>query len=168
MAVQAGFVCGTLISACLNLSDVLNARWLFALGCVTGSLANAAVTRAEGSTAIIVLRLATGVALAWLYPPGMKVAASWFERRRGAALGILVGALTAGSAFPHLLAPLAVNVPWRTLMLTASACALAAGLLILAVVRSGPHLSATAPFDPGTIGRVFTNRGVRLATLGEG
>jgi MFS family permease len=166
MAVQGGFVAGTLLSACLNLPDVLNARWLFACGCLIGSLANAAVTLVGSPTQAIALRVATGVALAWVYPPGMKIAASWFERDRGAALGILVGALTAGSAFPHLFASLAVNVPWRTLMLTASGCAIAAGVVILAVVRDGPYLAATAPFDPRAVGRVFTNRRVRLATLG--
>ena len=72
MAVQGGFVCGTLVSAFFNLPDVLNARWLFAFGCVAGSIANAWVTRVDGPTGAIALRLATGVALAWVYPPGMK------------------------------------------------------------------------------------------------
>lgn len=166
MAVQGGFVCGTLLSAFFNLPDVLNARWLFAVGCLVGSIANGSITLVDGPTHAIVLRVATGVALAWVYPPGMKIAASWFERNRGAALGIIVGALTVGSAFPHLLASLAVNVPWRTLMLTASGCAIAGGVVILTVVRDGPYLSATAPFDPHAVGRVFTNRRVRLATLG--
>ncbi|MBI4484945.1 MAG: MFS transporter, partial [Acidobacteria bacterium] len=108
MAVQAGFVCGTLLSALLNLPDVLNARWLFALGCVTGAVANGAVVRADDPAAMIGLRFATGMALAWIYPPGMKIAASWFVRQRGTALGIVVGALTVGSAFPHLLQSVAV------------------------------------------------------------
>jgi len=166
MAVQGGFVCGTLVSAFFNLPDIVNARWLFALGCLAGSIANASVIRSDGPTEAIALRLATGVALAWVYPPGMKIAASWFERNRGAALGILVGALTVGSAFPHLLTSLSADIPWRTLMLAASACAMAGGIIILAVVRDGPHLSTTAPFDPHAVGRVFTNRRVRLATVG--
>jgi len=166
MAVQAGFVCGTLLSALFNLPDVLNARRLVALGCLAGSIANGLVTLVDGSTTVIALRFATGVALACVYPPGMKIAASWFERNRGAALGFVVGALTVGSAFPHLLASLAVSVPWRTLMLTASIGAVVGGLLVLGVVRDGPYLSATAPFDPRAVGRVFSNRRVRLATLG--
>jgi len=166
MAVQAGFVCGTLISALFNLPDVLNARWLFALGCLAGSTANASVTLVDDPTTVVMLRLATGAALAWVYPPGMKIAASWFEHNRGAALGLVVGALTVGSAFPHLLASLAVSVPWRALMLTSSGCAIAGGVIVLAVVHDGPHLSATAPFDPHAMGRVFSNRRVRLATLG--
>jgi MFS family permease len=166
MAVQAGFVCGTLLSASLSLPDVMNARWLFALGCLTGSMANASVAVVDDPTMVVFLRLATGVALAWVYPPGMKLAASWFEHNRGVALGLMVGALTLGSAFPHLLASLAVNVPWRTLMLAASACAITGGVLVLAAVRDGPYLSVTAPFDPSAVGRVFSSRRVRLATLG--
>jgi len=166
MAVQGGFVCGTLLAALLNLPDVVNARWLFACGCAVGAAANGAVTRADDPTEIIVFRFATGVALACVYPPGMKIAAGWFVRQRGAALGIVVGALTVGSAFPHLLQSVAVEVGWRTLMLVASACALGGGVLVLGVVRDGPHLSATAPFDPRAIGRVFANREVRLATGG--
>ena len=166
MAVQGGFVCGTLLSAFLNLPDVLNARWLFAGGCLVGSVANGLITLASSPTEAIALRVVTGMALAWVYPPGMKIAAGWFERDRGAALGIIVGALTLGSAFPHLLASFAVSVPWRMLMTTASICAIAAGLVILTAVRDGPYFSATATFDSRAVGRVFTNRQVRLVTLG--
>src|SRR5437762_4626802 len=88
MAVQGGCVVGTLLSAALNLPDVINARRLMALGCIAGAAANAALTRAESPSVLIALRVLTGIALAWVYPPGMKVAAGWFEKRRGAALEI--------------------------------------------------------------------------------
>ena len=65
MAVQAGFVAGTLLTALTNLADAINARWLFATGCVVGSLANAAITFAPSTSAIIALRFCTGAALAW-------------------------------------------------------------------------------------------------------
>src|SRR5437764_13053635 len=116
MAVQGGFVIGTLISALLNLPDVLNPRRLFAVGCVAAACANAALVRADRAEMVIALRVITGAALAWVYPPGMKVAAGWFEARRGAALGVLIGALTIGSAFPHLLAAASATIPWRMLM----------------------------------------------------
>src|SRR3954470_1526346 len=131
MAVQGGFVAGTLVSAILNLPDVLNARRLFFVGCVIGAAANAGLVMAGGALSIITLRIVTGAALAWVYPPGMKIAAGWFERRRGAALGVLIGALTIGSAFPHLLASASATIPWRALMLSASSLALVGGALVI-------------------------------------
>lgn len=166
MAVQAGFVLGTLVSAVLNLSDVLNARVLFAAGCAIGAAANAAIAFADGAATVIVLRFITGASLACVYPPGMKIAAGWFLDRRGTALGIVVGALTIGSAFPHLLAWAAADISWRALMGISSALAVAGGLLVLLVVRDGPYVSASAPFDPHAVRVVVADRGVRLATLG--
>jgi MFS family permease len=166
MAVQGGFVVGTLASALLNLPDVLNPRRLFNVGCIAGALANASLAVARGPMAIVTLRVATGVALAWVYPPGMKIAAGWFERRRGAALGVLVGALTIGSAFPHLLAAASAAVPWRVLILIASALAIVGGGIVLTFVGDGPYVAVSAPFDPSAVARVFRNRETRLATLG--
>jgi MFS family permease len=166
MAVQAGFVGGTFLSAAFNLADVLNARRLFALGCAAGAIANAAIAFAATAEAIVGLRVATGAALACVYPPGLKIAAGWFLERRGTALGIVVGALTVGSAFPHLLAWGAAEVSWRVLLWVSSACALAGGALVLLGVQDGPYVTASAPFDPHAIRHVTGNRGVRLATLG--
>jgi len=166
MAVQGGFVAGTLISAVLNLADVMNARRLFAAGCALGAAANAAIPFAESAAAVIALRFATGAALACVYPPGLKIAAGWFLERRGTALGVVVGALTIGSAFPHLLAWGAADVAWRSLMWLSSGLALAGGVLVLIVVRDGPHVTASAPFDPHAIRMVVSVRGARIATLG--
>jgi MFS family permease len=166
MAVQGGFVVGTLVSAVLNLPDLINPRRLFAIGCLAGAAANASLVVSAGPGSLIALRVATGIALAWIYPPGMKVAAGWFEKRRGAALGILVGALTTGSAFPHLLASAAATIPWRILVLTASILALAGGAAVALMVGDGPYVATSARFDPGAVMRVFTVRGTRLATLG--
>jgi MFS family permease len=166
MAVQGGFVVGTLISAVLNLPDVINPRKLFRIGCIVGALANAALAVAGGPILMIVLRAVTGAALAWVYPPGMKIAAGWFQDKRGAALGVLIGALTIGSAFPHLLAAASATVPWRMLILTASVFAIAGGAIVVAVVRDGPYVAASAPFDPAAVGRVFADRQTRRATLG--
>jgi MFS family permease len=166
MAVQGGFVVGTLISALVNLPDIVNPRRLFAAGCVIAAAANAALVRADGVVMLIALRLATGAALAWVYPPGMKVAAGWFEQRRGAALGVLIGALTIGSAFPHLLASASATIPWRLLMLSASTLAVLGGAIVVTAVADGPYVASSARFDPAAVGRVFSDRGTRLATLG--
>jgi MFS family permease len=166
MAVQAGFVAGTLVSALLNLSDVLNARRLFAAGCAAGALANAAIPFAPDAASVVALRIATGAALACVYPPGLKIAAGWFLERRGTALGVVVGALTIGSAFPHLLAAGAPDVPWRVLMWTSSALAVAGGAIVLLGVADGPHVAASAPFDRRAIGHALRERGARLALYG--
>jgi MFS family permease len=166
MAVQAGFVAGTLLSSVLNLADVLNARRLFTAGCLAGAAANAIIPTAPTPLTIIVLRGITGMALACVYPPGMKIAAGWFKDRRGTALGIVVGALTIGSAFPHLLAWGAHGVPWRALMWTSSALAVIGGAIVATMVEDGPYVSASAPFDPRAVIHVARNAGVRLSTLG--
>lgn len=166
MAVQAGFVAGTLVSAIANLPDVLNPRRLFAIGCVIAAAANALVTRAPDGGTAIALRLLTGAALACVYPPGMKIAAGWFLERRGLALGVLVGALTAGKAFPHLLQALMGDAGWRAQMLVSSALTLVAGALVAVLVRDGPYVAATAPFDARAVTRLFTTPGARQATLG--
>src|SRR6185436_14620975 len=128
--------------------------------------ANASLVEADGVVMLIVLRMVTGAALAWVYPPGMKVAAGWFEQRRGAALGVLIGALTVGSAFPHLMASASATIPWRTLMLSSSALALIGGVLVVTAVGDGPYVASSARFDPAAVGRVFSDRRTRLATLG--
>ena len=166
MAVQAGFVAGTLLSAVLNLADVLNARRLFALGCVLGAAANASIPLTSSPALIITLRAVTGAALACVYPPGLKIAAGWFLDRRGTALGVVVGALTIGSAFPHLLAWGAHAVAWRGLMWISSALAIAGGCLVWLAVEDGPYVSASAPFNPHAVLDVARNANVRQATLG--
>ncbi|HXG54628.1 MAG TPA: MFS transporter, partial [Vicinamibacterales bacterium] len=166
MGVQGGFVAGTLLSALLGLADVFNARRLFAAGCAAGALANAAIVFTEDASSIIALRWCTGAALACVYPPGMKLAAGWFLERRGTALGIVVGAVGLGSAFPHLLAWTAADIPWRTLMMTSSVLASIGGGLVWLCVTDGPHVAASAPFDARAVGTVLRNRGVRLSTCG--
>lgn len=173
MAVQLGFVVGTLGSALLNLPDVVPPRRVFAAGCITGAAATAsALVIAPGgggpgaATALIAGRFFTGVALACVYPPAMKIAAAWTAERRGTALGLLIGALTLGSAIPHLLAVFSAPVEWRGIVRLVSLQALAAGAIMLFVVRDGPHLIATSRFDPRAVGEIVRNPRARAATLG--
>jgi MFS family permease len=166
LAVQLGFVAGTLISATFNLPDVLKTRRLFAVSALLGALANAALAlMVNNLTIAVALRFLTGAFLAGVYPPGMKIIATWFKTGRGFALGVLIGALTLGKASPYL-----VNVfgsdNWRVNVGFASILAAAASLLVLRFVSEGPYALPTQPFDITQITRVFTNRGVRLANFG--
>ena len=165
IAVQAGFVAGTLVSALGNLADVLNARTLMFIGSLAGAVANAAVIVAPGSASVIALRFLTGASLALVYPPGMKIAAGWFRDQRGFALGLLIAALTLGKAFPHLLTAL-FGDNWHQPMLLVSGLAAIGGVLVLTIVRDGPYVAATAPFDPHAIRKILASRGARLATFG--
>jgi len=79
---------------------------------------------------------------------------------------MLIGALTIGSAFPHLLAAASAQIPWRTLMLWASGLALVGGAIVLLAVGDGPYVASSARFDPRAVVRVFAHRPTRLATLG--
>jgi MFS family permease len=166
MAVQAGFVAGTLVTAVTNLADAVNPRRLFAGGCLIGAVCNAAITIAPTGQAIIVLRFLTGASLAWVYPPGMKIVAGWFLERRGSALGIVVGAVGLGSALPHLLAWAGAGLPWRPLVSASSILAAIAAVIVSATVVDGPYVSASAPFDRHALRVVLQNRGTRLAMLG--
>src|SRR5215470_10625255 len=104
VGVQLGFVFGTLVSAIFNLADIMRARYLFAIAAFLGALTNASFALIAPDASVgIPLRFLTGMFLARVYPPGMKIMATWFRQRRGLALGVLVGALTVGKATPHAL-----------------------------------------------------------------
>jgi len=166
IAVQLGFVVGTLISAVLNLSDIISSRHLFAVAGVAGALINASFSLyVHEPSAAITLRFLTGVCLAGVYPPGMKVMATWFRKRRGMALGVLVGALTLGKATPYLVNAIGSS-SWRINVLLVSGLALIGSLIVLLFVNDGPYALPRATFDLGQAAKVFRNRGVRLASFG--
>ncbi len=167
MSVQLGFVVGAVVSAALTLSDVWNPRWLFFGASLVGAAATASIAAfARGPEAAIPLRFLTGMALAGVYPPGMKIMAGWFRERRGLAIGVLVGALTVGSAVPHLLRPLGGVGEWRPVLWLASGLAVVGGVLAAVVVEDGPYQAPSAPFDPSAIGRIVRDRATMLANLG--
>ena len=101
--VQLGFVVGTALAALLNLADVVPARTYFSVSAVAAAAANALVLAAPGYRTALLCRALTGVCLAGVYPPAMKMAATWFSSRRGLAIGVVVGALTIGKALPFLI-----------------------------------------------------------------
>ena len=166
LAVQLGFVAGTLLSATLNLPDIIRARHLFALCALLGALANVVLAAfVESVSVAIALRFITGVMLAGVYPPGMKIIATWFKTGRGFALGVLIGALTLGKASPYLVNAFG-SENWRVNAGFASIGALLASVIVFRFVGEGPYALPNQPFDPTQITRVFANRGVRLANFG--
>ena len=166
LAVQLGFVWGTLVSALSNLPDIVNTRRLFAASALLAALSNAAFGLfAKTPTLGIPLRFATGFFLAGVYPPGMKIMATWFRRGRGMALGVLVGALTLGKASPYLVNAVGTG-GWRGHVLFVSLLAVFGGTLVLFFVSDGPYSTGNAPFDIRQVGEVYRNRGVRLANFG--
>jgi sugar phosphate permease len=163
--VQLGFVAGALVSAVLNLADRIRPRFLIAGSAAAAALVNAAVAAfANGLAVALPLRFLTGFFLAGVYPPAMKLMASWFRRGRGFAIGVLVGALTLGSGSPHLVNGLA-DFRWQPVVVVGSVLALAGGALVL-LVRDGPHTLPSPPLDLGYFARIFRDRPVRLANFG--
>ena len=167
VAVQLGFVLGTFMSAVLLLSDRFSARRFAAVSSLVVSITTATLAwRDTGPTAAIALCGLTGVALAGVYPPGIKIAAGWWRAGRGTAIGVLVGALTIGSAMPNLLRAIAPIEKWRTIILAAAGCSLVSAVLFAGTVRDGPFQAASAPFSPRALSSVVRNRWVALATAG--
>jgi len=166
LAVQLGFVVGALTLSLLNLADLIPARRLFVVAALIAATANAALILLKDSPLVqaTILRLIVGVALAGVYPAGLKVISGWFTKRRGMALGVLVGALTVGSAFPHLVR--GTGLEWRPVILTSSVLAVIGGFLMYWFVTDGPFDTSAAPFSFKLIGAVVRNRGVRLSTYG--
>ena len=165
IAVQVGFVAGALGSSVVNLADIASSRTVILAGSAGAAAANLGLLAADGPRAAISLRLATGFFLAGVYPPALKLIATWFRSGRGTALGIVVGALTVGSAGPHLVNGVG-GLDWRFVVAVTSALTVAGGIVARFGLTEGPYPFPTAVFDARQIGRALRNRGVRLASLG--
>ncbi|HSG99466.1 MAG TPA: MFS transporter [candidate division Zixibacteria bacterium] len=175
ISIQLGFVAGALISAALNLADRYPAQYLSAAAAALAALVNALIPYLDIEiTGLILSRALVGACLACVYPPGMKLVASWSIKRRGLVIGILVGALTAGTALPHLINALPLfsdsaglgMPPWRETLVVSSALAALGAFLLYRFTGPGPHLSESAPFNWRVIPRVFAHRPTLLANFG--
>lgn len=165
IAVQAGFIAGTLVLALGGLADRFRASRLFAVAALFGAAANAGFALlADSVTAALFYRFATGLALAGIYPLGMKLVVSWEPRKTGEALGWLVGTLVVGTSLPHLVRGLGTAWSWQAVVLTSSAFAVVAALLV-AWLGDGPHLPAPATQRLGAVLGLFRRRDFRAATF---
>jgi MFS family permease len=167
MSVQIGFVAGAFGSAILNLADRLPARWLFAWSAALAGLMTLLIPLlAEGLLLALPLRILTGVALAGVYPVGMKIMATWTQHDRGLGIGLIVGALTIGSALPHLLRAFGGLGNWQLVLYLAAGFAALAALIGAVFVREGPHGVAAPKFNWAYIGDIARTRSLVLANLG--
>ncbi len=163
--VQLGFVAGTACIAVLNLADLLPARGLFAACALLGAVANASLLVASGFGAALASRFFTGFFLAGVYPPAMKMIATWFRSYRGLAIGTVVGALTVGKATPYLVHAFH-GAGLHPVVWVASAGALIGAVLLRVLYRDGPFAFPRRPFSWGLVATVLRHRETRLATGG--
>ena len=163
--VQLGFVVGTASAAVLNLADLLSSRWYFVVSALLAATANAALVAAGDYQTALACRFLTGVCLAGVYPPAMKMAATWFRTGRGLAIGVIVGALTIGKAAPYLIQSVDASGT-RTVILAASAGAVLSAALVAVGYRDGPFEFPRRPFSWRLVAGVARHRETRLATAG--
>lgn len=167
ISVQGGFVVGAFGSAVLNLSDRVSTRWLFAVSAWLAAIATALIPLTANSLDLaLVFRFLTGLLLAGVYPVGMKIMATWTREDRGLGIGLLVGALTLGSAAPHLINAFGGAGDWKVVLYGAAALAALGGLIAALVVDEGPYRTASPPFNWRYVGQILRQREVVLANVG--
>jgi MFS family permease len=167
MSVQIGFVVGALGSAILNLSDRIAADRLLAISSVAAGLCTLSIPLFAGSlTPALFFRFLSGIFLAGVYPVGMKLVATWTKEDRGLGIGLLVGALTVGTAFPHLLRIFGSLDDWKIVLYIAAFFAIIGGLVAVLFVRPGPYATQNPPFNWKYTGYIFRNREILMANLG--
>ncbi len=164
-AVQVGFVVGTALAAIANIPDLLPSRFYFASCCTAAALANGLLVWAPSFNQALICRFLTGFFLAGVYPPAMKMIATWFQRSRGLAIGTVVGALTIGKAMPYLSKALG-GEDVQNIVLGASGAALLAAVAVACLYREGPFPFARKPFSLGLVVSVLRHRPTRLAIGG--
>ena len=152
--VQLGFVAGTALAALFNLADTLPSRWYFAGAAAAAGAANAALLIVPSYRWALLCRAATGVCLAGVYPPAMKMAATWFRDRRGLAIGVIVGALTIGKAVPYLVHAIP-GAGVQQVLLCATLAAFMAALLVALAYRDGPAPFPRRAFTFSLVGTVW-------------
>lgn len=167
-ALQLGFIAGTLVFAILTIADRYSSRRVFLICSLAGALCTlAALFQVESFSALLFWRVCTGFFLAGIYPVGMKIAAQWFPKGLGVALGWLVGALVLGSASAHGIRAVSSELPWSTVMLSVAALAAMGGLMLYGLVPEPAHKPSQAKqLQWRALATIWTDRRVRSSVLG--
>ena len=167
MSVQIGFVVGALISSVLTLADRIPAHILFAVSSISAGIMTALIPLiADGLTLALIFRFLTGLFLAGVYPVGMKIMTTWTRADRGLGIGLLVGALTLGSASPHLLNIFGGIGEWQPVLYLAAGLAIIGGVIGIAFIKEGPFKSPSPKFNLSDIRKILVDRDVMLANIG--
>ncbi len=166
-AIQLGFITGTLLFAFLSISDRYSPRKLFLICSTLGAISNLLIYFiAFDLFSLLTLRFITGFFLTGIYPIGMKIASGWYEKGLGNAIGLLVGALFIGTAFPHLLKSVGGSLPWEQVIFFVSSLSVIGGVLMYLLVPDGPFITSGTKFNPRAIVTIFKLRHFRSAALG--
>lgn len=166
-AVQLGFILGTLLFAILAFADKYSPSTVFFVSALAAALSNLGIIASAGNEGILYgSRFLTGFFMAGIYPVGMKIAADYFDKDLGKALGYLLGALVLGTAFPHFLKSMMDQFAWEDVVMAISVLSIIGGMLIFFLVPDGPFRKAGGRFDTGMLFRIFKNRNLRSAASG--
>jgi MFS family permease len=166
-SVMLGFIGGTLVFAFFSLADRFSPVKLFFISSLLGALTNASVAwLATDAASLFALRFLTGVFIAGIYPVGMKIAADWYEKGLGKALGFLLAALVLGTAFPHLLKNRDFALPWKSVLYFTSMFAAMGGLLMLLFVGDGPYRKKSGGFQWNAFKEIFSSKKWRQSAFG--
>ena len=162
-AVQIGFVAGTAVASVLNLADILSARTYVSVCAIAASLSNLGLVFAPSFALGLACRFATGMFLAGVYPPAMKMAATWFRTGRGFAIGTLVGSLALGKSTPYVIRAFG---SWEQVVWVASLGALIGAALIRFTYHDGPFAFPRRPFSWSLVSLILRHQKTQLATGG--
>jgi len=167
-AVQFGFIVGALFLTWTRLADTVNGRYLFAVSAIIGALSNYLFTLSPTITMALLMRFLTGVMLAGVYPTSVRLVSTWFQTRKGTAVGIIIGALTVGSALPHLVKTFASEVDWENVIYASSMLAILAALMMYFILPDAQQQVTKAQLNQheNAFQKVLRNQPVMLSNYG--
>ncbi|QDO92755.1 MFS transporter [Formosa sediminum] len=166
-AVQFGFIIGTFVFALFTIADRYAPSKVFMVSALLAAIFNLGIViKGQSLSYLLILRFFTGFFLAGIYPVGMKIAADYYNKGLGKALGFLVGALVLGTAFPHLLSNITEHLPWETVIYATSILSVFGGLIIFGLVPDGPFRAASTTVDFSVFTTLFKNPNLRAAAYG--